>query len=130
MIMECAVNTAANHIAFPDSEQKRPYCWCWCGSCFAFKLSIGIAVASTYDYQYGFALVGDTGDVTCKRGEGKKSQYCQLFRRTKRYLRTMSRKVAGTDKIKRHYSGCTVEKCCNHYLRSSDFQMNTLSGIS
>ena len=87
-------------------------------------------MAPTLDYQYGFALVGDTGDVSCKRGEGKKSQYCQLFSRTKRYLRTMSHKVAGTDKIKRHYSGCTAEKCCNHYLRSSDFQMNTLSGIS
>ena len=126
MIMECAVNTAVNNIALPDSEQKRSYSWCCCGSSFAFNLSIGIAVASTYDYKYGFALISDAGDVTRKRGKGKILQYCELFPRTTRYLRTMSRKVAGTDKIKRHYSGRTADKCCNHYLRSCEFSINTL----
>ena len=93
---------------------------------FAFNLSIGIAVASTYDYKYGFALISDAGDVKRKKGKGKILQYCDLFPRTTRYLRTMSRKVAGTDKIKRHYSGRTADKCCNHYLRSCEFSINTL----
>ena len=130
MIIDCAVNTAVNHIALPDSEQKRSYPWCCCGPSFPSKPSIRVAVASTYDYQYGFALVSDAGDVTRKKGKGKKSQYWELFPRTTRYLRTMSRKVAGTDKIKRHFSGCTADKCCNHYLRSCEFPVNTLSGIS
>ena len=30
-------------------------------------------------YQYGFALISDDGDVTCKKGKGKKSQYCECF---------------------------------------------------
>ena len=128
MIMKCTVNTAVNHIAFADSEQKRSYSWCCCGSSFASKLSIGVAVVSTY--QYGFALISDDGDVTCKKGKGKKSQYCELFPRTTRYLRTISRNVAGTNKIKRHYAGRTADKCCNHYLRSCKFPINTLSGIS